>query len=166
MTTPERFDEAVGANGADLYAYLARRLTVPSDAGDALSDVFATAWRRRSKIPADETEARMWLFAIAANVLRNVHRGQRRQRAMLDRLRQETELASGVHDDTGLTATVREAIERLPPGQAEVVRLRHWEGFTLDEAARIVGIPASTARSRYAAAREQLRLLLGSPTLH
>lgn len=158
-TTSARFDEVVQANGPDLYAYLARRISEQTEVGDALSEVYTTAWRRRAKLPADDAEARMWLYGIAANVLRNLHRGHRRHRSMLGRLREEAEIAE-IAQGAGVADTVQDAIARLPPSQAELVRLRHWEGFTLNEAAQIVGIPASTARSRYAAAREQLRQLL------
>jgi RNA polymerase sigma-70 factor (ECF subfamily) len=159
--TPARFDETVQANGPDLHAYLARRLG-PVDAGDALGEVYATAWRRRSKLPADDTEARMWLFGVAANVLRNTQRSQQRRRSLVDRMRRH---ARADEDDTGeLSDAVEDAIARLPVAQAELVRLRHWDGFTLQEAATILGIPASTARTRYAAARQQLRQLLATLT--
>ena len=160
---PARFDEAVQANGPDLHAYLARRLG-PVDAGDALGEVYATAWRRRSKLPADDTEARMWLFGVAANVLRNAQRGQQRRRSLLDRVRHHAVADEGEAGAGELTDAVQEAIDRLAPAQAELVRLRHWDGFTLQEAATILGIPASTARTRYAAARQQLRQLLATLT--
>lgn len=156
-TDPARFGEVVQANGPDLHAYLARRVG-PVDAGDALSEVYATAWRRRAKLPADDTEARMWLYGVAANIVRNAQRGQQRRRSLLDRVRRQAEVPEGGVE--GLADAVQDAIARLRDRQAELVRLRHWEGFTLQEAATILGIPASTARSRYAAAREQLRQLL------
>ena len=41
--------------------------------------------------------------------------------------------------------------------------LIHWDGFSVAEAAEILGLNASTARGRYAAAREQLRQALAEP---
>ncbi len=161
--TGARFDEVVQANGADLHGYLARRVG-PDDAADALGEVFATAWRRRSKLPDDALEARMWLFGVAANVVRNAQRGERRRRSLLDRMRHQVVVGgSDAHADD-LTGAVQDAIARLPPDQAELVRLRHWDGFTLQDAATILGIPASTARSRYASARQELRRLLTALT--
>jgi RNA polymerase sigma-70 factor (ECF subfamily) len=162
--TAARFDQAVQANGADLHAYLARRLGAV-DAGDALGEVYATAWRRRLQLPEDGTEVRMWLFGVAANVVRNAQRGHQRRRSLLDRMRHQADVGVDARSDADdLTDAVQAAIARLPPAQAELVRLRHWDGFTLQEAATILGIPASTARSRYAAAREQLRQLLSALT--
>lgn len=57
---------------------------------------------------------------------------------------------------------MRDAISRLDPDRAELVRLVHWDGLTLVEAAELLGIPASTARSRYAKGKEELRVALGA----
>lgn len=66
--------------------------------------------------------------------------------------------AAPAADDGG---DVRDAIARLTPELAEIVQLVHWDGFTLAEAAIIMDCPASTARARYARAKEQLRAMLG-----
>src|SRR6478609_6644829 len=58
-------------------------------------------------------------------------------------------------------ADVRDAIARLDPDLAELVRLVHWERLTLVQAAELLGIPDSTARGRYARAKEELRVALG-----
>lgn len=55
---------------------------------------------------------------------------------------------------------MRRAVASLEARQAELVRLVHWEGFSIADAAEVIGIPSSTARSRYAAARAQLQKLL------
>lgn len=57
-------------------------------------------------------------------------------------------------------ADVRDAVARLDPELAELIRLVHWDRLTLAEAAHVTGIPASTARSRYQKAKEDLRTQL------
>ncbi|WP_235939776.1 RNA polymerase sigma factor [Occultella kanbiaonis] len=52
---------------------------------------------------------------------------------------------------------VRDAIDRLEPDLAELIRTVHWDGFTVAEAARVLDLPSSTATSRYRRAREALR---------
>lgn len=69
------------------------------------------------------------------------------------------------HAMTGnLAADVRAAIAALPDDLAELVRLVHWEGFSITEAAQICGVPASTARTRYQRARRALAARLRAPT--
>lgn len=53
--------------------------------------------------------------------------------------------------------TVRDAVLRLNAAQRELVMLIHWDGFTIVEAAELLGLNSSTARGRYAAARETLK---------
>ncbi|MCS5717758.1 ECF-type sigma factor [Herbiconiux sp. CPCC 205763] len=72
---------------------------------------------------------------------------------LADRLRLDL---SGAETTSGVSAElldVRASVQALPDGQRELVMLIHWEGFTLPEAARIVGIRESTARGRYQRAR-------------
>lgn len=98
----------------------------------------------------------MWLFGVARGVLLNYGRGERRRWALIDRLRGTLPpRESHASADDGLEA--RDAIARLPAEGRELVELVHWEGLTLAQAAVVVGIPASTARSRYAKAKELLK---------
>jgi RNA polymerase sigma-70 factor (ECF subfamily) len=161
-------ETAVAANADDLLAYLQRRLANREDAADALSDVLLAAWRHRSKLPAEPTEARMWLFGIASKTLLNSRRSGRRRSLGVDTLRAAIRTASAMPAaaDVDAALDVRAAVAALPPRQAELVRLVHWDGFCLAEAAAVLGITASTARSHYAAARERLRTALDSCAPH
>ena len=143
----------------DLLAYFERRLSTRDDAADLLAETMLQAWRRSKDLPADDERRRMWLFTIAANVLANHHRSTRRRLSLADRLRHDLATTSGEPDHTEANA-VRDAVLRLHPAQRELVMLIHWDGFSIVEAAQILGLNASTARSRYAAAREQLRQAL------
>ena len=153
-------EEALRVNQGDILNYLTRRLTNVEDAADLFGDTYATAWRRRKSMPGDSEGARKWLFVVARNTLLNHRRSSRRSSALSDSLRSELQRVAVVveaHDDR---LAVQEAIASLDPQQAELVRLVHWDRMTLADAADVIGIPASTARSRYAIARARLAELL------
>ena len=101
-------------------------------------------------------------LGIARNTLLNYTRGERRRWALADRIRghDARNLVAPAADDG---ADVRDAIDRLNPDLSELVRLVHWEQMTLPQAAALLGLPDSTARARYARAKEQLRATLGAP---
>jgi RNA polymerase sigma-70 factor (ECF subfamily) len=145
------------SNG-DLLRFLHRRVG-SDDAPDLFGETLLIAWRRVEDLPDDATEARMWLFGLARGTLRNHTRGQRRRSALADRVRAHMPAGAAPPADEG--GEVRDAIERLKPELAEIVQLVHWDGFTIAQAADIVGIPAATARSRHARAKEELRAVLG-----
>jgi len=149
----------IRANASDLLAFLERRADPRADAADVLSETFIVAWKKAHKAPTDAIAGRMWLFAIARNLLLNTHRSTRRRQAVGNRLRQELEQSPADTDDLDALA-VREAVRQLPAGLRELTELVHWEGFSLVEAAQITGVSSSTARSRYAAAKQRLRAAL------
>ena len=148
---------AVLARGsADVLRYAERRIGT-EDAADALAEVMLTAWRRVDSMPRESEQARMWLFGIARNVVANATRSEHRRWRLAERLRGAL-ASTRVHGhpaDHGLE--VRDASARLSGEQAELVRLVHWEGFSVADAGAILGIPASTARTRYQRARADLK---------
>ncbi|WP_040166007.1 RNA polymerase sigma factor [Microbacterium gorillae] len=145
------------ANALDVLRYLQRRVGL-DDAADLLSETMMIAWRRVTDLPGEDVAARMWMFGIARGTLLNHARGERRRVALADRVRHEARAATAPPSDTG--TEVRDAIARLDPDLAELVRLVHWDGFSVAQAAELLGIPAPTARGRYARAKEQLRAAL------
>lgn len=150
--------EALRANASALLRYFESRLEL-DDAPDALSEVMVTAWRRVRDLPPDEVEQRMWLFGIARHVLANARRAALRKWRLADRLR----AVPVVQDDSEQRereAEVTQALSELEDDDAELVRLVHWDGFTLAESARLLGIPSSTARGRYQRIRAELRRAL------
>ncbi len=154
-----RLVDALTEASPSLLAYLQRRVGF-DDAPDLLGETMVVAWRRVADLPDDPERARMWLFGIARGTLLNHARGERRRWALADRIRGHatTDASSPAADDG---AEVRDAIARLDPDLGELVRLVHWDRFSLVEAAELLGIPASTARGRYARAKDELRAALG-----
>lgn len=147
------------ANAADMLSYFGRRVQISADAADLLSETFLVAWRRGGRMPADPEQARMWLFGVARRVLANAARGAVRHTDLADKLRGHLQTLPTEPVDAD-TLDVRAALETIPADQSELVRLVLWDGFTLPEAAMILGISESTARGRYQRARAQLRELL------
>lgn len=158
MSRERDMTRALQASASDLLAYLSRRVGT-DDAADLLGEAMVIAWRRSADLPDDPERARMWLFGVARGTLANHARGQRRRWALADRLRlQVREAPSSPAADDGIE--VRDAIARLDPDLAEIVRLVHWEKLSLAQVGELLGIPSSTARGRYARARELLRAAL------
>ena len=164
MIPAERADlrTALRSNAHDVLAYFERRLRVREDAADLVSETMLQAWRRVDALPSeDPVRQRMWLFTIAANVLANHRRSLRRRDALAERLRDHITASPAAVDPTEAVA-VRDAVLRLNAAQRELVMLIHWDGFTIVGAAEILGLNTSTARGRYAAARETLKIALSA----
>lgn len=157
----ERLRLLLEGSGDDLLRYFERRVKNAEDAADLLSESAMTAWRRIEDLPRGDA-GRLWLFGVASNVLANHRRSRRRYDALVDRLRIELRTSQPQKPADDEAVAVRDAVNRLRPEHRELVMLVHWDGFTVADAAQILGLNASTARSRYSAARESLRSSLGS----
>lgn len=149
---------ALRATADDLLAYFQRRTASPEDAADLLGETMLQAWRRVDQLPEPPERQRMWLFTIAAHVLANGRRSSRRRAALTARLR--ATLVDAPEPDHAGSSDVRDAVLRLHNAQRELVMLVHWDGFTIVEAAELLGLNPSTARGRYAAARQALQAAL------
>ena len=59
-----------------MRTYCKRRLSI-HDANDAVADIFVTVWNKIDDIPPGD-EARLYLYGIARNAVRNTQRSGRR----------------------------------------------------------------------------------------
>lgn len=157
-----RPEALIAANGRDLFAYFARRVGSADDAADLAAEVFLVVWRNADTISSDPLAARMWAFGVARNVLSNHIRGLRRRHRLHERL---VQAYSPESDITDLRETVAGAVAQLNPIDREIVRLVHWEGFSLTEAAAILHRNPATVRSRYSRARKRLAEALSGTEL-
>ncbi len=151
-------EEVVARKTQRLLTYFSRRVSPVEDAADLLADTLLILWRRYDAVPRDRDAARMWAYGIARRVLATHRRTNTRHSALADRLRTEltTQKAATPEPDERMDL-VHSALSRLHPVDQEIIRLVHWEGFTLVEVAALLGKRQNTIRSRYHRARSELR---------
>ncbi|MGI9529346.1 MAG: RNA polymerase sigma factor [Acidimicrobiia bacterium] len=160
-----RFHSLFTQNYEDVLRYCLRRLPGP-DANDAASDVFVVAWRRIDAAPAGN-DARLWLYGIARNMVRNSRRSARR----VVRLRTKVaglapETVDGPEHQVVQSDELRHtlvALDRLSPKDQEVLRLRAMERLEIDEIARVLDCSVEAARKRLERAAKRLQSKVGSP---
>jgi RNA polymerase sigma-70 factor (ECF subfamily) len=133
-----------------------------SEAQDAVQNALLRAWRSRHRL-RDPERMKPWLDAI---VVREAIRLNDRRRSWLQRLlRQANELErapAGIPGGTALDLAV--SLQRLPAPQRAAVALHYEAGYTVAEAAELLGVPRETVRSRLRMARQRLRRDLAEDT--
>ncbi len=125
-----------------------------ADAADATQEAFVDAFRNLGAYdPARQFYA--WFYVLLRN------------RCFKQRSRRGTRSESGIVPDSGVDPGVSEqqldlwrAIERLMPDDAELVVLKHIEGWTYEELSAALGIPRGTVMSRLYGARQRLLTML------
>jgi RNA polymerase sigma factor (sigma-70 family) len=152
-----RFNALFSSYSRDVVAYCGWRAASPSDAQDAVAEVFLTAWRRLDHLPHGDA-ARVWLYATARRVISNQRRSNRRRAALQERLVLEAlptwqDSSSSSREET----VVHAALHRLGPRDREVLLLAEWEGLSAAEIAAVLGCLTVTARGRLHRARRRFR---------
>jgi RNA polymerase sigma-70 factor, ECF subfamily len=141
-------------------AALMGRLAGRGAATDLCQEVFLRMYQASGRY-REEGGFTAWLYRIALNVARDAGRRARRSaRALADR---ESAEVGAPDDDMCRKETVHlvaEAIAELSDTLREALILRHYEGLSFEEIARLTGTPTSTLKSRFAAALNQLRVRL------
>jgi len=154
----EAFMEVVCRHEVAIGAYLERRAGRAA-AGDLLGDVWVAAFASRRTYDRSFAEARPWLYAVALSRLRHYWRSRPAEHLVPD----VTSLANGwdpwpaVDARVDTRAVLRAALARLRPEEREVLTLVAWEDLTVADAARVLGMPAGTARRLLHQARMALR---------
>ncbi|QDY78990.1 RNA polymerase sigma factor [Streptomyces qinzhouensis] len=144
-----------------LHARLTRRCPDPETVREVLQDTFVTVWRSAASHRGGEAGG--WLWVIAARRL--VDAGRARARAERPAAAPvppppavpsaEDRVLSGLeYGDVGA------ALDRISPELRAVLRATVIDGLTTREAARLLGIPEGTVKTRARRARAELRAAL------
>jgi RNA polymerase sigma factor (sigma-70 family) len=162
---PDAFGHLVKRHRDRLWAVAIRTLGDPDEAADALQDALISAFRRADSFRGD-AKVTTWLHRIVVNAC--LDRIRRRQVRAADPLPEEedraAELAGPVEEDP---AEIRErqvdvlnALKQLNPDQRSALVLVDMEGYSIEEAAAILGCAPGTVKSRCARGRAKLLPLL------
>jgi RNA polymerase sigma-70 factor, ECF subfamily len=165
--SPEALGSLFERHARAVYNYCFRRTADWGMAEDLTSAVFLEAWRRRQDVSAPDDSMLPWLLGVATNLLRNARRALRRHHGTLGRFpvwQTDPDFAEDVArrlDAERRMRSVLEVVGQLPRQDQEVLALCGWMELSYEHAARALGIPVGTVRSRLSRARARLRELSG-----
>lgn len=151
-----------------VFRHAYRILLSRHDAEDASAIAFLELWRRRSTVRIVNGSVLPWLVVTTTNACRNLERGRRRYRRLLESLPHSIDRASAEDDalrGLGLGDDLVSALASLSPTDAQLFALVALEGYTVADAARTVGVTPGAARVRMHRARSALQSRLGHRTL-
>ena len=104
-----------------------------------------------------------WLLVTANNVARNVSRGTRRYRALLDALPRTTDALDHAQqamadiDDRDFESSVMLELKSIGEKDAALIVLVSIEGYKITDAALLLGLSPGAARTRLHRSKNKLR---------
>lgn len=140
-----------------LHRLAAARSPTPEDAADAMQDAMLAAHRAADSFGHRATVG-SWLYRIVHNACID------RSRALAARpevwFDEDEHPVADWTPRLETTLLVRSALRGLPADQRAAVLTVDLHGYTVAEAARLLGVPEGTVKSRRARARSRLRQAL------
>ncbi|GAB3708597.1 RNA polymerase sigma factor SigM [Mariniluteicoccus flavus] len=163
---PDAFGVLVARHRDRLWAVALRTMRNPEEAADALQEAYISAFRRAHTFRGD-SQVTTWLHRVVVNAC--LDRIRRNKVRAADPLPEDPERAAelGVTDDTDVLevkerrADVATALNQINADQRAALVLVDMEGYSVEEAATILGCAVGTIKSRCARGRAKLVPLLG-----
>ncbi|MFV8177928.1 RNA polymerase sigma factor SigM [Mycobacteroides chelonae] len=154
---PSAFEQLFRRHHRRLYRLARATSRTPEDAADALQEAMLSAHRGAANFRNDAAVT-SWLYRIVVN-------------ACLDRLRRTKvhsplELEEDVYTledpstDIDTSIVIQKALLRLPAEQRAAVIAVDMHGYSVADAAELLGVPEGTVKSRCARARARLAVAL------
>ena len=163
---PNAFATLVHRHQNRLWAIALRMMRNPHDAADALQDAYLAAFRRAAGFRG-EAQVTTWLHRIVVNACLDRLRKQQRQLAEQPLPEDPDRLAALVSDPdpdplagTAVHDDLLVALAGLNDDQRTALVLVDVEGYAVDEAAELLGVPPGTVKSRCARGRARLAMAL------
>ena len=157
--------EAYAAHAGELYRFAMRALGDAGAAQDVVQETFLRAWRAADRFDPELASLRVWLFAIARNVVVD----QARRFEARPWLRQLTEPA-GLQAGTDTSPdpsdrllrgwVVEEALRRISEDHRRAIVETYLRDRPYAEVASELGIPVATLRTRVFYALKALRVTM------
>ena len=141
-----------------VFRFLLRFVRNEANAEDVLAEVFIDVWRQAGTFEG-RSSVSTWLLSIAR--YKALSQVRQRKEAPLDE-----EYAAGIADETDdpevemakkdKSAALRACLEKLSADHREMIDLVYYHEKSVEDVARIVGIPPATVKTRLFYARQKL----------
>lgn len=152
-------------HGRPLFALLLRLSDGDRQrAEDLVQETLVRAWQHPEALRADEFDSVLpWLLTVGRRLAIDARRARQARPPEVHDAVLENTRAVGDHAERAAAALdVREAVKTLTPEHRDVLVLVYFQGASVAEAARTLGIPPGTVKSRaYYALRALRRVLPG-----
>ena len=149
----------VEAHGQAVYRLAYARTGSREDAEDITQETFLRLVRA-APVFRDEAHCRAWLLHVAMNCTRSLFRRPWRRRDL------PLEEAANAAAPDGERGVVLEAVLALPEQYRAPVHLFYYEGLTVEQIAKILGLREGAVRTRLSRARGMLRDMLKEDEEH
>ena len=147
-------EEIVRTYADMVYRVALRHVREPADAEDVFSETFLIYFKKERSFESEE-HRKAWLIRVAINCARDLLGGRRYTEEINEEL-----LGAAEEHPVDEILSLREAVEKLPPLQKEVIHLFYLQDLPVRRIAEILDRSENSVKVALHRARENLRRFL------
>lgn len=145
-------EDVVRTHGAALHSYVAKLVNGDRHAAeDVVQETWVRAWRNLDRLTESRGSVRGWLMRVAHNIAVDQHRGRRARPTEVEMPEQDLAHSTVQPSGDDVVATrvvVREILDGLSPVHRDTLVAVYYADRTATSAARALGVPPGTVKSR------------------
>lgn len=163
------FEVLFDRHGGPAFSLAYRMCGSRARAEDVVQDAFLALWRAGARYDPSRGSVRTWVLSVVHNRAIDAFRrdAARTSRDVPDEGLAErmpaTERTDVEVERRDEAEQVRTALGELPPEQRQVIELAFFGGFSHNQIAEMLKLPAGTVKGRMRLGLTKLRVLLGDP---
>lgn len=159
----ERSPQEGTAELFNLYAGLVwfvaeKYLDNPEDIKECVNDTFLEFYLHRERFQPQKGELKNWLAAIARNLA--VSRFRKNAASDAEELKEDTLQDKDVFDLIEKKMDLEQAMKGLSREDASIIRMKYYDGMTVQEIAASLGLPFETVKKRHQRSLKKLKQML------
>ncbi|MFD3450141.1 sigma-70 family RNA polymerase sigma factor [Microbacteriaceae bacterium 4G12] len=157
---PKAFEHIYEATSKDVYRTVAFLVMNRQDIDDVVNGVYIRMWKSFSTYDSNRPFS-FWLHSLIVHEVQDWRRKMWRKFRIIEKSKEFWQDQFPVTDETVLHMETRsellELVKKLSYKHREVIIMRYFHEYSLDEIAQLVGVPVGTVKSRLHTAHRQLR---------
>ncbi len=133
-----------------IYRFVKLKISDSEQAEDILQEVFVKAWQGAKKIEVKDLNFSAWLYRVASNTV-NDHYRKMYRRPQTVGIEESLQIASSENIIESVDATfdakaMRQILDKLPSNYKQIIELRYFQMFNIEETAKILNKNSVTVR--------------------
>jgi RNA polymerase sigma-70 factor (ECF subfamily) len=150
-------------HGRSLLAYASRLTGDRAAAEDVVQETLVRAWKHAEDLVESKGSVRGWLLTVARNIAIDRARAKAVRPAEVPESPGTPPIERDHSESVVNTMAVLEALDQVSPEHREVLVELYYRGRSVNEAAKELGVPPGTVKSRSYYALRALRAVMSGP---